>query len=47
MVKGYKTVFIVVRDKCLLLCILIKLFKIKYLFIYFALLEFVTFSKLE
>ena len=46
MAKGYKIVFIVVRDRFLLLCILIKLLKIKYLFIYFLLLEFVTFSKL-
>ena len=47
MAKGCKTRFIVVRDRCLLLCILIKVFKIKNLFIYFSLLEFVTFSKLE
>ena len=47
MAKGYKTVFSVVPDRCLLLFFLVKLFKIKDLFICFSLLEFVTFSKLE
>ena len=47
MAKGYKIVFSVVPDRCLLLYILIKSFKIKDLFICFSLLEFVTFSKLE